>query len=157
MVCTWSLLCFPNCDTKWDLESLCLCSLYEKNIQQLLFIRKIPRGKLEPSLPVIKHRVKWYPQSTWERVLIIYSWSLKRDHLSATVQRSLSCMPGLPGEKVKNGRGAGQAWSELLCGAGAHPEKPLEPHLALKTAGHSGLAPLAASHGLFLAAYWLPA
>lgn len=30
MVRTWSLLCFPNWDAKWDLESLCLCFLCEK-------------------------------------------------------------------------------------------------------------------------------
>lgn len=36
MVCTWSLFCFPNCDAKWDLESLCLCFLCEKITEPLL-------------------------------------------------------------------------------------------------------------------------
>lgn len=38
MVRTWSLFCFPNCDTKWDLESLCLCFLCEKITELLLHV-----------------------------------------------------------------------------------------------------------------------
>lgn len=38
MVRTWSLLCFPNWDAKWDLESLCLCFLCEKITEPLLHV-----------------------------------------------------------------------------------------------------------------------
>lgn len=38
------LLCFPNCDTEWGMESLCLCLLYEKNIQHF-FIKEKTRAQ----------------------------------------------------------------------------------------------------------------